>query len=79
MVQLDPSLLGNHRPHRLPVRRALLSVSDKTGVLELAQALHGMGITLISTGGTCKSLQAAGLPVTPVEDVTSSQRCSMAA
>lgn len=70
MVQLDPSLLGNHRPHRLPVRRALLSVSDKTGVLELAQALHGMGITLISTGGTCKSLQAAGLPVTPVEDVT---------
>jgi phosphoribosylaminoimidazolecarboxamide formyltransferase / IMP cyclohydrolase len=70
MVQLDPSLLGNTRPHRLPVRRALLSVSDKQGLLELAQALHAMGISLVSTGGTCKSLQAAGLPVTPVEDVT---------
>ncbi|NBV88699.1 MAG: bifunctional phosphoribosylaminoimidazolecarboxamide formyltransferase/inosine monophosphate cyclohydrolase, partial [Betaproteobacteria bacterium] len=70
MVQLDPSLLGQKRPNRLPVRRALLSVSDKTGLLALAQALHERGVALISTGGTCKALQAAGLPVTPVEDVT---------
>ncbi|MEY2776967.1 MAG: purine biosynthesis protein PurH [Pseudomonadota bacterium] len=70
MVQLDPSLLGQHRPNRLPVRRALLSVSDKAGLIELAQALHALGIALVSTGGTCKSLQAAGLPVTPVEEVT---------
>lgn len=70
MVQLDPSLLGEHRPNRLPVRRALISVSNKAGLTELAQALDQLGIALISTGGTCRALQAAGLAVTPVEDLT---------
>jgi len=46
--------------------QALLSVSDKTGVLELAQSLHAMGVTLLSTGGTAKLLADAGLPVTEV-------------
>jgi phosphoribosylaminoimidazolecarboxamide formyltransferase/IMP cyclohydrolase len=45
---------------------ALLSVSDKTGVLELAQGLHALGVTLLSTGGTAKMLADAGLPVTEV-------------
>lgn len=45
---------------------ALLSVSDKTGVLELAQGLHALGCKLLSTGGTAKLLQDAGLPVTEV-------------
>jgi phosphoribosylaminoimidazolecarboxamide formyltransferase/IMP cyclohydrolase len=49
---------------------ALLSVSDKTGILEFAQALHGLGIKLLSTGGTAKLLSSAGLPVTEVAEVT---------
>ena len=51
---------------------ALLSVSDKTGVVELAQGLHALGIRLLSTGGTAKLLQEAGLPVTEVAEVTQS-------
>jgi phosphoribosylaminoimidazolecarboxamide formyltransferase / IMP cyclohydrolase len=50
--------------------RALLSVSDKTGVLELARELHGLGVQLISTGGTAKLLADNGLPVTEVAEVT---------
>ncbi|HSU20714.1 MAG TPA: bifunctional phosphoribosylaminoimidazolecarboxamide formyltransferase/IMP cyclohydrolase, partial [Variovorax sp.] len=49
---------------------ALLSVSDKTGILEFAQALHALGIRLLSTGGTAKLLADAGLPVTEVADHT---------
>ncbi len=49
---------------------ALLSVSDKTGILELAQALHARGIRLLSTGGTAKLLLEAGLPVTEVAAMT---------
>lgn len=49
---------------------ALISVSDKTGILELAQALHGAGVRLISTGGTAKLLADNGLPVTEVAEVT---------
>src|SRR5688572_27927066 len=55
---------------RLPVRRALLSVSDKTGLLELAQALHAHGVELLSTGGTARTLREAGLPVRDVAEVT---------
>ncbi|MDH4482280.1 MAG: bifunctional phosphoribosylaminoimidazolecarboxamide formyltransferase/IMP cyclohydrolase [Rhodoferax sp.] len=49
---------------------ALISVSDKTGVLELAQAFHGLGIALLSTGGTAKLLAEHGLPVTEVAQMT---------
>jgi phosphoribosylaminoimidazolecarboxamide formyltransferase/IMP cyclohydrolase len=49
---------------------ALLSVSDKTGVLEFARELHGLGIKLLSTGGTARLLADAGLPVTEVADHT---------
>jgi phosphoribosylaminoimidazolecarboxamide formyltransferase/IMP cyclohydrolase len=49
---------------------ALISVSDKTGILEFAQALHALGIRLLSTGGTAKLLADAGLPVTEVADHT---------
>ncbi|MCL6229127.1 bifunctional phosphoribosylaminoimidazolecarboxamide formyltransferase/IMP cyclohydrolase [Bartonella bilalgolemii] len=52
------------------IRRALLSVSDKTGLIEFAQTLHAYGIELISTGGTSKELSAAGLPVIDVSDIT---------
>ncbi len=49
---------------------ALLSVSDKTGIVDFAQALHQRGIRLLSTGGTARLLGAAGLPVTEVAEVT---------
>jgi len=55
---------------RLPVRRALLSVSDKTGLLELARALDAHGAELISTGGTARALREAGFHVREVADVT---------
>src|SRR5436189_5218376 len=49
---------------------ALISVSDKTGILEFAQALHALDIRLLSTGGTAKLLADAGLPVTEVAEHT---------
>lgn len=53
-----------------PVRRALLSVSDKAGILEFAQSLSQRGVELLSTGGTARLLAEAGLPVTEVSDYT---------
>lgn len=55
-----------------PVRRVLLAVYDKTGVVDLARALVELGASLVSSGGTARTLREAGLPVTPVEDVTGS-------
>ncbi|NUT93116.1 MAG: bifunctional phosphoribosylaminoimidazolecarboxamide formyltransferase/IMP cyclohydrolase, partial [Saccharothrix sp.] len=55
---------------RRPVRRALIGVSDKSGLLELATGLHAAGVEIVSTGGTAKTLADAGVPVTPVESVT---------
>ncbi len=52
------------------VRRALLSVSDKTGLIDFARGLAGLGVELLSTGGTAKALAAAGLTVREVADVT---------
>ena len=57
-------------PDRVRIRTALLSVSDKSGIVELAQALNAMGVKLLSTGGTHKAIAAAGLPVTDVSEVT---------
>jgi phosphoribosylaminoimidazolecarboxamide formyltransferase/IMP cyclohydrolase len=54
----------------VPIGRALISVSDKTGLLDLARALAGYGVELISTGGTSGMLRAAGLAVRDVADVT---------
>ncbi|MEZ5418517.1 MAG: bifunctional phosphoribosylaminoimidazolecarboxamide formyltransferase/IMP cyclohydrolase [Vicinamibacterales bacterium] len=53
-----------------PMRRALLSVSDKSGLVDFARGLHLRGFELVSTGGTATALAAAGLPVTNVSDVT---------
>jgi phosphoribosylaminoimidazolecarboxamide formyltransferase/IMP cyclohydrolase len=54
----------------VPVRRALLSVSDKTGLIDLATALNARGVELLSTGGTAKAIRDAGLPVRDVSEVT---------
>ena len=56
----------------LPAQRALLSVSDKTGLADFAEGLTALGIDLISTGGTMKHIQEAGVPVTKVAEVTGS-------
>ncbi|GKT12628.1 MAG: phosphoribosylaminoimidazolecarboxamide formyltransferase/IMP cyclohydrolase [Thiomicrorhabdus sp.] len=53
-----------------PVRRALISVSDKTGILEFAESLVAMDVAILSTGGTYKVLSEAGLPVTEVSEYT---------
>ena len=50
--------------------KALISVSDKTGIVEFAQALHQLGIQLVSTGGTAQLLIAQGLPVQEVAELT---------
>ena len=54
------------------MRRALVAVYDKTGVVELARELAGMGVSIVSSGGTAATLREAGVDVTPVEDVTGS-------
>src|SRR4051794_10091067 len=55
-----------------PIRRALLSVSDKTGLLDLARTLASFGVELLSTGGTRRALADAGLAVRDVGEVTGS-------
>ncbi|WP_422773249.1 bifunctional phosphoribosylaminoimidazolecarboxamide formyltransferase/IMP cyclohydrolase [Plantactinospora sp. WMMC1484] len=55
---------------RRPVRRALVSVYDKSGLVELARALHAAGVEIVSTGSTAATIEAAGMPVIPVDTVT---------
>ena len=60
---------------RRPVRRALVSVYDKTGLEELARGLHEAGVSLVSTGSTAGRIAAAGVPVTKVEELTGFPEC----
>jgi phosphoribosylaminoimidazolecarboxamide formyltransferase/IMP cyclohydrolase len=60
---------------RTPIRRALLGVYDKSGVEELAAGLAAAGVELVSTGATAARIAAAGIPVTPVEQVTGFPEC----
>lgn len=60
---------------RTPITRALVSTYDKTGLVELGQALVAAGVEIVSTGSTAATLADAGLPVTPVEDVTGFPEC----
>src|SRR5689334_7158395 len=57
-------------PDKVEIKTALLSVFDKTGIVELAQALSARGVRLLSTGGTYKAIAAAGLAVTDVSEIT---------
>ncbi|WP_196602372.1 IMP cyclohydrolase [Pectinatus frisingensis] len=54
----------------MKIRRALLSVSDKSGIVELARKLHAAGIEIVSTGGTMRAIKEVGIPVLYVSDVT---------
>ncbi|MBM0227658.1 MULTISPECIES: bifunctional phosphoribosylaminoimidazolecarboxamide formyltransferase/IMP cyclohydrolase [Micromonospora] len=62
--------MSSTQDDRRPIRRALVSVYDKTGLVELARALHDAGVELVSTGSTASTIAGAGVPVTPVEQVT---------
>lgn len=57
------------------IKRALISVSDKAGLTELAQALHRSGVEIISTGGTAKAIEKEGIPVKDVSEITGFQEC----
>ncbi|WP_448630161.1 bifunctional phosphoribosylaminoimidazolecarboxamide formyltransferase/IMP cyclohydrolase [Cellulomonas soli] len=67
----DPTSAATRRP----LRRALLSVYDKTGLVELAAALHAAGVELVSTGSTASTIAASGVPVTRVEELTGFPEC----
>ncbi|HSU75162.1 MAG TPA: bifunctional phosphoribosylaminoimidazolecarboxamide formyltransferase/IMP cyclohydrolase [Terrabacter sp.] len=60
---------------RRPVRRALVSVYDKTGLEELARGLHEAGVAIVSTGGSAKLIEGLGIPVTEVADLTGFPEC----
>jgi phosphoribosylaminoimidazolecarboxamide formyltransferase/IMP cyclohydrolase len=66
ITDTNPELSGDLRP----IRRALLSVTDKTGLIEFARTLAGFGVDLVSTGGTSKALREAGLTVRDISDLT---------
>ncbi len=70
-----PSSTASSTGERAPVRRALVSVYDKTGLEELALALHAAGVALVSTGSTAARISDAGVPVTQVEELTGFPEC----
>ncbi|MGH3336141.1 MAG: bifunctional phosphoribosylaminoimidazolecarboxamide formyltransferase/IMP cyclohydrolase, partial [Nocardioides sp.] len=65
----------NSGTDRIPLRRALVSVYDKTGLEELVRGLHDAGVALVSTGGSAALIESLGLPVTKVEDLTGFPEC----
>ena len=73
---LKASVLCRYNPAIFPhlktlkISRALLSVSDKSGLVEFARHLHDLGVTLLSTGGSAKTIGDARIPVTDVSDIT---------
>ena len=60
---------------RIPLKRALVSVYDKSGLEDLVRGLHGAGVTLVSTGGSAALIEGLGLPVTRVEELTGFPEC----
>jgi phosphoribosylaminoimidazolecarboxamide formyltransferase / IMP cyclohydrolase len=74
MTQRDEQMAGDP-VRKVAIRRALISVYDKTGLTELAAALHAAGAQIVSTGSTAATIAAAGVPVVPVESVTGFPEC----
>ncbi|WP_234573373.1 bifunctional phosphoribosylaminoimidazolecarboxamide formyltransferase/IMP cyclohydrolase [Rhodohalobacter sp. 614A] len=72
-MSLQP--LSSLPQNSLKIKRALLSVSDKTGIAELAKALHEAGVEIVSTGGTAKAIREKDIPVTDVSDITDFPEC----
>src|SRR5690606_11001380 len=69
-ARIRPFRLTSSPPRQMKIQRALLSVSDKTGLVDFARALAGAGVELLSTGGTAKALRDAGLAVIDVSEYT---------
>jgi phosphoribosylaminoimidazolecarboxamide formyltransferase/IMP cyclohydrolase len=73
-MSTEPTIAANPanegEPQPLPIRRALISVSDKSGVVEFAQGLRALGVEIVSTGGTASALRDAGVDVRSVEELT---------
>ena len=67
--------MTDNNPGKRVLKRALISVYDKTGLTELAADLHAAGVAIVSTGSTAKTIEAAGVPVTPVEELTGFPEC----
>jgi phosphoribosylaminoimidazolecarboxamide formyltransferase/IMP cyclohydrolase len=67
--------VAGERVTNVAIRRALISVYDKSGLAELATALDAAGVQIVSTGSTAATIAAAGVPVTPVEDLTGFPEC----
>src|SRR4051795_5802964 len=63
-------MIKEKRENNLTIRRALLSVSDKRGIVEFARELRRFGVELISTGGTAQALREAGIEVRDISEVT---------
>ena len=75
-ASLPPAAPADADPEgRRPVRRALVSVYDKTGLTDLATALHAAGVQIVSTGSTAATIASAGVPVTRVEELTGFPEC----
>jgi phosphoribosylaminoimidazolecarboxamide formyltransferase/IMP cyclohydrolase len=74
-ADVTPSSTPQAPEDRRPIRRALISVYDKTGLEELARGLHAAGVELVSTGSTAGRIAAAGVPVTKVEELTGFPEC----
>ncbi len=73
-IEAEGRMMGTRRAvtsaDLVPIRRALLSLSDKTGLIELGRALAGAGAEILSTGGTARALGEAGIAAREVSDVT---------
>src|SRR3954447_26052755 len=70
MATTDPDALEVVDPGEVRVRRALLTVADKRGVVEFARGLAELGVEIVSTGGTARELESAGLAVRAIDDYT---------
>src|SRR5439155_11840954 len=70
MAKAEPTQIELTEPAEVRVRRALLTVSDKRGLVEFARGLAELGVELVSTGGTARELAAEGVETRPVEDYT---------
>ncbi|MDO5722585.1 MAG: bifunctional phosphoribosylaminoimidazolecarboxamide formyltransferase/IMP cyclohydrolase [Actinomycetaceae bacterium] len=70
-----PSLEDTTPTNLRPLKRALISVYDKTGITELASTLHGAGIEIVSTGSTAATIENSGTPITAVEELTGFPEC----
>jgi phosphoribosylaminoimidazolecarboxamide formyltransferase/IMP cyclohydrolase len=76
MTVNDPTVdQAADQPDRRPIKRALLSVYDKTGLIEVARQLVDAGVEIVSTGSTAAKIAEAGMPVTGVQDVTGFPEC----